>query len=65
VALLRAKPFNAVIDDLQHGAGNIIDRAEYTPIYEQLKPIHRAGNLVFSHSEYFADESTSWAHVRE
>ena len=65
VALLNARPFNEVIDDLQHGAGNVIDRTEYLPIYEQLKNIHRASNLVFAHPEYFADESIGWGHIRE
>jgi len=65
VALLKARSFNEVIDDLQHGAGNVIDRTEYLPIYEQLKNVHRAGNLVFSHPEYFAEASTGWGHIRE
>jgi hypothetical protein len=65
VALLKAKSFNEVVDDLQHGAGNVIDRTEYLSIFEQLKKIHRASNLVFAHPEYFADESCGWAHIRE
>jgi len=65
VDLLKASTFNEVVEDLQHGAGNVIDRTEYLPIYAQLKNIHRAGNLVFAHPEYFADESIGWGHVRE
>ena len=65
VAPLRARSFNEVIYDLQRGAGNVIDRTEYHPIYEQLKKIHCASNLVFTHPEYFADESIGWERIRE
>lgn len=65
VALLKTRTFNEVIEDLQHGAGNVIDRTEYLSIHDQLKNVHRAGSMVFAHPEYFADDSIGWGHVRE
>jgi len=65
VRLLRTKSFNDVMEDLQHGTARVMDREEFHAIYEQLKKIHRAGNLVFAHPEYFADEQIDWGQIRD
>lgn len=62
--LLHADPFNEAMDDLMHGDAQVMDRREFYEVYEHMRRIQMAANLVLQVPDHYADESVDWPRVR-
>jgi hypothetical protein len=61
---LTADAFNEVVDSLQHGPPRCMDRTEYLGVYQQLRALHSAANIVLARPDTFARDDATWATIR-
>ena len=62
---LHADHFNETMDTLLHGNALMIDRAEFMPIYEQLKLIHGASALAIERPRSLYPSGINWQAMQE